>query len=210
MDLEEMVKEYPNRIEPEGLFKSKLIIYIDYGILLDCWDHAIKNSDREVGGVLLGEQFMVKNSLFVVLEKNIRGQAMIESTASLKFTQKTWENIYQIQDEQFPDKQILGWYHTHPGFGVFLSGYDLYIHKNFFNTPAQIALVLEPLRKDLGFFCWQEDKIIQKDTFGLLNKKAFTDFELDKIIQKALLKGQKSTAETTFSKLSQTYLKKNK
>ena len=35
--------------------------------------------------------------------------------------------------------KIVGWYHTHPGFGVEFSEMDLFIQQNFFGGPAQIA-----------------------------------------------------------------------
>jgi len=40
-------------------------------------------------------------------------------------------------DAQFADKKIVGWYHSHPGFGIFLSEYDLFIHRNFFTAPGR-------------------------------------------------------------------------
>jgi hypothetical protein len=39
----------------------------------------------------------------------------------------------------------VGWYHTHPGFGVEFSEMDLFIQRNFFSGPTQIALVTDPL-----------------------------------------------------------------
>jgi hypothetical protein len=41
--------------------------------------------------------------------------------------------------------QIVGWYHSHPGFGVEFSEMDLFIHRNFFPGPGQIAYVTDPL-----------------------------------------------------------------
>ena len=35
-------------------------------------------------------------------------------------------------EANFPTESLVGWQHTHPGFGIFLSGYDLFIHRNFF------------------------------------------------------------------------------
>jgi proteasome lid subunit RPN8/RPN11 len=54
---------------------------------------------------------------------------------------------------------VVGWHHTHPGFGVFLSGYDLFIHQHFFREPWQIALVIDPQRQELGFFQWRGDRV---------------------------------------------------
>jgi proteasome lid subunit RPN8/RPN11 len=55
-------------------------------------------------------------------------------------------------DEKFPDKDLVGWYHSHPKMSVFLSNYDLFIHNHFFPHPWQVALVIEPHANVGGFF----------------------------------------------------------
>jgi len=49
---------------------------------------------------------------------------------------------------------MVGWYHTHPDWGVFLSGMDMFICDNFFNKKLDIALVIDPCRGDRGMFMW--------------------------------------------------------
>jgi proteasome lid subunit RPN8/RPN11 len=53
---------------------------------------------------------------------------------------------------------MVGWYHTHPGFGIFLSGMDLFIHQNFFTQIWHVAYVLDPRARTSGFFCWDRRK----------------------------------------------------
>ena len=62
-------------------------------------------------------------------------------------------------ERDHPEQQIVGWYHSHPGFGIFLSEHDLFIHRNFFSGAAQIALVVDPLQGHEGVFGWQGDEI---------------------------------------------------
>jgi hypothetical protein len=50
----------------------------------------------------------------------------------------------------------VGWYHTHPDYGIFLSGQDLFIHRNFFDQPLQVAYVVDPIRQTRGFFQWRD------------------------------------------------------
>jgi proteasome lid subunit RPN8/RPN11 len=59
----------------------------------------------------------------------------------------------------------VGWYHTHPGFGIFLSNMDLFIHRNFFPQKWHIALVLDPVNKKSGYFCWdkKQERIMPYD-----------------------------------------------
>ncbi len=55
-------------------------------------------------------------------------------------------------DKQFPDLRIVGWYHTHPGHGIFLSEMDIFLHESFFGLPWQTAFVYDPRSGDEGFF----------------------------------------------------------
>ena len=56
----------------------------------------------------------------------------------------------------YPDLDIVGWYHTHPDFGIFLSSHDLFIHRHFFAQPLQVAYVVDPIRQTRGFFQWRD------------------------------------------------------
>src|SRR5262249_46310653 len=81
-----------------------------------------------------------------------------ESTkGSFKFTHDTWSAITR-EREAFPaELQMVGWYHTHPDWGVFLSGMDMFICDNFFNKKLDVAYVIDPCRGDRGMFQWTGD-----------------------------------------------------
>ena len=64
------------------------------------------------------------------------------------------------RDRQHPDKKFIGWYHTHPGFGIFLSGMDDFIQANWFSEPWQIALVYDPTSEEEGIFVWRDGKTV--------------------------------------------------
>ncbi|MHC5050070.1 MAG: hypothetical protein ACYTGK_05600, partial [Planctomycetota bacterium] len=81
-----------------------------------------------------------------------------EKTSELTFTHATWEHIHGEMDTKHQGKRILGWYHTHPGFGIFLSDRDLFIQKSFFNLPYQIALVYDPKSREHGVFTWRDNE----------------------------------------------------
>ncbi len=83
-----------------------------------------------------------------------------EQRATLTFTQDSWAFVHHTIETDFPpDEQIVGWYHSHPGFGIFLSGHDLFIHENFFSGPSQIAIVVDPLAQTEGAFVWNDGEI---------------------------------------------------
>ena len=56
--------------------------------------------------------------------------------------------------DQFPSLLVVGWLHTHPGHGPFLSDTDLNQTQIFFPHPYQVAIVIDPLteKNETGLF----------------------------------------------------------
>lgn len=120
--------------------------------------HALTSLNREVAGVLVGPHPEKQpNGRYVVhitdyiIAKHTRMQG-----ASVTYTPESWRYVNDVMMARYPDEEcvIVGWYHTHPGFGIFLSNMDLFIHHNFFTQKWHIALVLDPVGKRSGFFSW--------------------------------------------------------
>jgi hypothetical protein len=61
-------------------------------------------------------------------------------------------------DSRFADARIVGWYHSHPDFGIFLSERDAFIQEHFFSGPGQVAYVIDPVRDLEGVFAWRNGK----------------------------------------------------
>ncbi len=127
--------------------------------------HARQNDHCEVGGVLLGDVRQdTEGNPFVVVTHALQAEFAAEARGQLTFTSKTWLKIHQAHEAQYPDKTIVGWYHTHPGWTVFLSEWDLFIHRNFFKEPWQIAMVLDPSLDRAGFFVWQGSQVLSPNS----------------------------------------------
>ena len=117
--------------------------------------HARSSMKAEVCGVLIGSSDHER----MVVEACIQGNNAAQGGAHVTFTQDTWEHIYKIKDAEYPEQKIVGWYHSHPGFGVFLSEHDLFIQQNFFSNPQQVAWVYDPHTDEEGCFGWVGEKI---------------------------------------------------
>ena len=117
--------------------------------------HARRSMKTEVCGVLIGE---VRNGVIEV-RASIEGLNAAQAGTHVTFTQDAWEAIYRVKDESYPDDRIVGWYHSHPGFGVFLSEHDTFIHRNFFSSPDQVAWVYDPHSDEEGCFGWIDGEI---------------------------------------------------
>ncbi len=117
--------------------------------------HARSHMKTEVCGVLIGGM----NDGILKIEECIAGKDAAQAGTHVTFTQDTWEHIYKVKDAEFPNHRIVGWYHSHPGFGIFLSEHDTFIHRNFFSAPEQVAWVYDPHSDEEGFFGWAGERI---------------------------------------------------
>jgi len=135
--------------------ETDLPIYVDVDVMRDLEAHAQSNLEAELGGVLLGGQYEDDAGRpFVVISDSLRAEHYEHSKGSFKFTHETWSDISRKRDEFPADLQMVGWYHTHPGWGIFLSGMDTFICRHFFNKPLDVALVIDPCKQERAFFQW--------------------------------------------------------
>jgi hypothetical protein len=117
--------------------------------------------------VLIGSED--RNNL--AIEACIAGANAAQAGTHVTFTQDTWEHIYKTKDAQYPEHRIVGWYHSHPGFGVFLSDHDTFIHKNFFSSPLQVAWVYDPLSDEEGCFGWVGKRLERLSEIAVTDRK---------------------------------------
>lgn len=122
-----------------------LRIAMDREAFVDVTAHVLESIDEEICGVLAGEICEDDEGHFVHVRSIIRGASVRQGSAHVTFTQETWNRIHQELERNFPGFDIVGWYHSHPGFGVVFSEMDLFIQRNFFPSPTQFALVMDPL-----------------------------------------------------------------
>src|SRR2546426_9713074 len=154
-----MAKRKPDQRQPR--------VNIEGEVLRQIRQHARSNSKTEVCGVLIGAE----NGSGVSISARIPGLNAAQAGTYVTFTQDTWEHIYKIKDKEYPDERIVGWYHSHPGFGVFLSDHDTFIHKNFFSSPGQVAWVFDPHSDEEGCFGWVGGRIERLTQIGVIDRR---------------------------------------
>jgi proteasome lid subunit RPN8/RPN11 len=129
---------------PRGA-QALLRVAVDRSAHAELIAHAKESLEAEVCGVLAGQICEDDEGPFVHVEAVIRGAAASQGSTHVTFTQATWNAIHQSLERDHPKLRMVGWYHTHPGFGVEFSEMDLFIQRNFFPGPTQFALVTDPL-----------------------------------------------------------------
>lgn len=103
--------------------------------------HSLTNLEREVIGLLIGKmQGQVLEIWDAVTGEQYGKQGFVELNEEIQA-----EVAEKLQKER-KGLTIVGWYHSHPGLGVFLSGTDISTQKLYQKLyPKAVALVIDPL-----------------------------------------------------------------
>lgn len=148
-----------------------------------CVEHTASHLDNEVGGVLVGELRVdsQRNRSYIVIQDIIPALFTAASGTHVTFTHDTLVDLNKHLENDHPGKRIVGWYHSHPRLGVFLSGHDVWIQKHLFSDSTQVALVVDPEYDKAGFFCWQDDQVL--DPARYVGFYELSDFGDESIIE---------------------------
>lgn len=142
--------------------------------------HALTYPDREVAGLLAG--------------KYLKRQDVLEVWDAVTGDQKSTSAFVYLEEEimaataewlmrERPGLYIIGWYHSHPGFDLFLSTIDIETQKRYqLMFPKAIAMVVDPLGyaktrklKDLRFKVFRINKrgevVSLRVTIGIHRRK---------------------------------------
>jgi len=114
----------------------------------------------EVGGLLVGRECEDDAGIYLLIAGAVPARQAESTSVSITFTHQTWNQLSTEKASRYPDQAIVGWYHTHPGLGVFLSERDLFIHRNFFADTSHVAVVVDPTEFAWAIFYWQESDLV--------------------------------------------------
>jgi proteasome lid subunit RPN8/RPN11 len=142
---------------------TDLPIFIDLRTADAIERHALSDTTVELGGILLGKECLdpATGQPFVWINRALEAKHYANTQASFTYTHDSWEEITRDRDRLYPEYDIVGWYHTHPSFGIFLSSHDIFIHQHFFGQPLQVAYVVDPINQTRGFFQWLDGGLAQ-------------------------------------------------
>lgn len=118
-------------------------------------EHCFSETKIEVGGFLIGK---ISETATTVTQA-VAAKHTVGQSTQLTFTHDSWNEIYAHMESLPSDEVLIGWYHSHPNFGVFLSEHDQFIQNNFFKSKGQITIVVDPVRGRRGWFTSVNGKI---------------------------------------------------
>lgn len=131
-------------------------VQIPEDVLSAVEDHVFGDTSRELGGVLVGR---LPEYGPAQVNAAIPALEAVGHRMNVTFTHDVWESVLEQVESDYPGQRIVGWYHSHPGFGIFLSEYDSFIQANFFSDPRMVALVVDPLAGRRGWFSYIDSAV---------------------------------------------------
>jgi proteasome lid subunit RPN8/RPN11 len=115
-------------------------------------EHAGRWVVHEQAGILLGRAWRdPRGFVFTVIAAALPVEEAEATIAQVKMRAAAWPSVWR-ELQQNPGQQIIGWYHSHPGYGIFLSATDRTTQNAYFSAPWQVAVVVDPVRGQLGVF----------------------------------------------------------
>jgi 26S proteasome regulatory subunit N11 len=122
-----------------------------------CMDDLIGHCTRqarkgvEALGFLVGGVFSWKRRAFTVARDAVTTD-LDASAVSVRFERDGFPGLFERLDGLGYDYLLVGWYHSHPGYGCFMSETDIRTQTGGFSEPFHMALVVDPVRKEAGAF----------------------------------------------------------
>ena len=118
-------------------------------------EHCFSETEVEVGGFLVG--LVGENETLV--SNVFPAQHSVGASTQLTFTHESWNALYEQLKNEPEGTTLVGWYHSHPNFGVFLSEHDKFIQSNFFKQDGNVTIVVDPIKGRKGWFYSKKGKI---------------------------------------------------
>ncbi|CAR27140.1 hypothetical protein ZYGR_0I04120 [Zygosaccharomyces rouxii] len=108
---------------------------------LKALEHALRGGNIEVMGMLIGTTMNDQFVIFDIFELPVEG-----TETRVNAQTESYEYMVQYVDEMLPANQnIVGWYHSHPGYDCWLSSIDMHtqqLNQNF--QDPYVAIVIDP------------------------------------------------------------------
>jgi proteasome lid subunit RPN8/RPN11 len=135
-------------------------------------EHTASRTDIEVGGLVVGKFAAHGDIAFVLVVAALPALLADGSHGFLRITAEAGVEMDRLRGERYPDLRVVGWYHSHPRFGIFLSGTDLGTHHTAFKNGPFVAFVLDPVNSKDGVFGWENGQVVGPIAHWLLHTNA--------------------------------------
>ena len=133
-------------------------VAIDEAVMAIVRAFLAEDSARERGGFLIG-QLAGAASQITQVDHAVPCPDAPSTAYSLTFRAEEWQLAQTHPAVSDGTASIVGWFHSHPSMAVRMSAQDCFIQRHFFEHPAQVAWIHDPVGGDEAFWCLRDGAI---------------------------------------------------
>ncbi|KAM0720324.1 hypothetical protein Q7P37_004460 [Cladosporium fusiforme] len=162
---QDVIRLYNARLMDQNIVDNAETVYISSLALLKMLRHGRAGVPMEVMGLMLGE-FVDDYTVRVVdvFAMPQSGTGVSVEAVDPVFQTKMMDMLRQTGRPE----TVVGWYHSHPGFGCWLSSVDINTQQSFEQlTPRAVAVVIDPIQSVKGKVVIDAFRLINPQTLML-------------------------------------------
>lgn len=117
------------------------------------------------GAILFGKSYQTAAGTCLFISGAMSCQSIEFDLEETVFSEDTWNEIYQVRDNWFPDLEISGWFLSRMGFSVELNDKIIRMHMDNFNGENKVLYMMDILEN--------EDAFYQLENYSLRKQKGY-------------------------------------
>jgi len=126
-------------------------VYIEGETLEVIMDHCKSQVPYEAIGFLVGKDYRWLDKKWIFIDGFISGKTRA-TQLRVEFDEGVMGEIVAELRQKYTGRILVGWYHSHPGYGCFMSSTDIETQRSCFRETYHVALVVDPLQELIEFF----------------------------------------------------------
>src|SRR3989449_4444568 len=134
----------PGTTSPGGRSSSRspYPIFFQQEAVIALQDHLKSSPTQAIFGFLIGDVYRdpENGALYTVIDKTLKLSQAIYGDKTEVVVSRLWDRMQEQLKKAAGT--LLGWYHSHPGQGGFLTTHDVETHEKFFTEPWHVAILV--------------------------------------------------------------------
>ncbi len=127
---------------PSGGGRAPYPIFFQQEAVIALQEHLKSSPTQAIFGFLIGDVYRDPETgvLYIVIDKTLKLSQPIYGDKTEVVVSRLWDRMQQQLAKAAG--LLLGWYHSHPGQGGYLTPHDVETHEKFFTDPWQVAVLI--------------------------------------------------------------------
>ncbi|HIW25708.1 MAG TPA: LysM peptidoglycan-binding domain-containing protein [Firmicutes bacterium] len=165
-DLENNGTVFPTNVRQMGAADDGLRIYMEDYVHTYLYQYARSGATGEKLAVLMGKQFVLDGKETVFISGVVQARFTEKLKGMETITGQSWKYISEEIEKYFAGLEVVGWMHSRPSFGAFVTSRDEAYHKKVFGGKNQVFFVVDPADRQDRFYVLNENKTALRPVKG--------------------------------------------